>query len=168
MNRHPGQTARWFHEPWPWLLMAGPAIVIVAGAITTYLAVVTSDGVVADDYYKRGLAINQTLARDVTARQLALHAQIAFEPDFGHVTVTLDGTALVRSPLVLRLEHPGRPAFDKVLPLTPAGHGTYASAFPSLSPGRWQVTLEDQMRTWRLTGDVTVPGRGIIELAPRD
>ncbi len=70
--------------------MTGPAIVVLAGVITTYLAVVTSDGLVADDYYKRGLAINQTLARDLVARQLGLRAQIAFEPGFGRVAVTLD------------------------------------------------------------------------------
>ena len=28
----------WYREPWPWLLMAGPAIVVVACIITIYLA----------------------------------------------------------------------------------------------------------------------------------
>ena len=51
----------WYREPWPWLLMMGPAIVIVAGFYTLWLAIQSNDGLVADDYYKRGLAINQTL-----------------------------------------------------------------------------------------------------------
>ncbi len=25
----------WYREPWPWILMAGPVIVIIAGVITT-------------------------------------------------------------------------------------------------------------------------------------
>ena len=50
-------------ERWPWLLMAGPAIVVVAGFVTLYIAVSTDDGVIAEDYYKRGLLINRALAR---------------------------------------------------------------------------------------------------------
>ena len=33
MNPQPGLP--WFKEPWPWIVMAGPATVIVAGAIAT-------------------------------------------------------------------------------------------------------------------------------------
>ena len=42
------KAAPWYREPWPWLLMLGPLIVIIAGVITAYLAVVTSDGLVED------------------------------------------------------------------------------------------------------------------------
>ena len=50
----------WYREPWPWLLMAGPAVVVVAGLFTAWLAVVHEDGLVADDYYKQGLGINKS------------------------------------------------------------------------------------------------------------
>ena len=45
----------WYREPWPWILMAGPAIVVVAGIATAWLAVRSNDGLVGDDYYKKGL-----------------------------------------------------------------------------------------------------------------
>lgn len=167
MNTQAGPLHRWYHEPWPWLLMAGPVAVIVAGVITVYLAVATNDGLVADDYYKRGLAINQTLSRDAVARQLGHRARIAFAADFGRVDVTLQGDAAPSGPLILRLAHPGRPALDRALPLMLQGGTTYVSAFPALSPGRWQVTLEDAGRSWRLVGDVQVPGHGSLDLAPR-
>ena len=41
---------------------------IVAGVYTTVLAFTSSDGLVADDYYKQGLAINKTLKREERAR----------------------------------------------------------------------------------------------------
>ena len=66
----------WYREPWPWLLMLGPALVIVAGAVTVALAVVSDDGVIAEDYYKRGLAIDRVLARDARARELGLSARV--------------------------------------------------------------------------------------------
>jgi len=45
----------------------GSAIVVVAGVVTAWLAVVHEDALVADDYYKQGLAINRTLAKQETA-----------------------------------------------------------------------------------------------------
>ena len=43
----------WYKQRWPWILMSGPAIVVVAGFITLGLAIHTSDSLVDDDYYKK-------------------------------------------------------------------------------------------------------------------
>jgi hypothetical protein len=53
-------------QPWwkfghVWMVIAGPAIVIVAGFVTLYLAVRTPDPVVTEDYYRKGIEINKTL-----------------------------------------------------------------------------------------------------------
>ena len=40
----------WYREPWPWIVIAGPAAVAVAGAITIWLAVNNADDLVIDDY----------------------------------------------------------------------------------------------------------------------
>jgi hypothetical protein len=166
MELHVAPLKHWYHEPWPWLLMAGPALVILAGMITAYLAVVTNDGLVADDYYKQGLAINQTLSRDAVARQLGHRARVVFAPDLGRVEAIFHGDKPVSGQLVLRLAHAGRPSLDRSLPLTREADQSYVSVFPPLVPGRWQVTLEDGQRSWRLVGDIRLPG-GAIELAPR-
>lgn len=160
-------SLRWYREPWPWLLMAGPFAVILAGAVTVYLAIVSNDGLVADDYYKRGLAINQTLSRDAAALKLNYRAHVEFAADFGRVSVSFGGSVPAPDQMVLRLAHPGRPALDRLLPLTREQGQHYVAAFPVLTPGRWQVTLEDTGRTWRLVGDVVVPGGGVVELVPR-
>jgi hypothetical protein len=129
--------------------------------------VVSNDGLVADDYYKRGLAINQVLARDAAAQALDYRARLEFEADYGRVRVSFASNAPAADVLILRLAHAGRPALDRLLPLTAQGGATYAAAFPALSAGRWQVTLEDAARHWRLVGDLVVPGRASMELAPR-
>lgn len=166
MDTHTAPLKHWYHEPWPWLLMAGPAAVILAGMITVYLAVVTNDGLVADDYYKQGLAINQTLSRDAVARQLGHRARLVFARDLGRVEVIFHGDKPVSGPIVLRLAHAGRRALDRALPLVREADQSYVSVFPPLAPGRWRVTLEDSQRSWRLVGDIQLPG-GAIELAPR-
>ena len=38
----------WYREPWPWILMSGPATVVVAGCVTAVIAIRTADPVVAN------------------------------------------------------------------------------------------------------------------------
>ena len=51
----------WWKFGYVWLVIAGPAIVVVASLVTVYLAVSGKDPVVDEDYYRKGLEINQTL-----------------------------------------------------------------------------------------------------------
>lgn len=56
-------------QPWwkfghVWLLISGPAAVIVAGLVTAVIAIRGQDQVLSEDYYKRGLEINKQLARE--------------------------------------------------------------------------------------------------------
>jgi len=92
----------WYREPWPWLLMAGPAIVVVAGIVTAWIAVKNEDGLVADDYYKQGLAINQVIRRETAGAALDMRARVLFGEN--RVRVFLTGAALPQE-LVLRLVH---------------------------------------------------------------
>lgn len=52
----------WWKFPYVWMVIAGPAIVVVAGFATLWLAIRTPDPVIAADYYRQGLEINKTLA----------------------------------------------------------------------------------------------------------
>lgn len=54
--------APWWKFPLVWMVIAGPALVILAGIATVWIAVRTPDPVVAEDYYRRGVEINRTLA----------------------------------------------------------------------------------------------------------
>lgn len=56
------QPAAWWRFGHVWLVIAGPAAVVVAGVVTIYLAVSRPDPVVAEDYYRQGIEINKTLA----------------------------------------------------------------------------------------------------------
>ncbi len=108
----------WYREPWPWLLMTGPGVVIIAGFYTLWLAIESDDGLVADDYYKRGLAINQTLSRATRAEQLALGARAEWRADLARVRVTLTGTGVLPEKLRLRLVHPTQAVADQMIELT--------------------------------------------------
>ena len=136
----------WYREPWPWILMSGPAAVIVAGAFTAWIAFTSSDGLVADDYYKRGLAVNAVLEREAAAARRGIDAQ--FERYAGGIRVRLRGDA--PPALILKLAHATRAGFDVRLRLEPAGAGLYQAALPALAPGHWRLILEDPRAEWRL------------------
>ncbi|MFT3814698.1 MAG: FixH family protein [Acidovorax sp.] len=61
----------WWRFPSVWLLLSGPALVIVAGAVTAWLAVHGQDPVIDENYYQNGLNINQSLAPALKARNHA-------------------------------------------------------------------------------------------------
>jgi hypothetical protein len=57
-------TKPWWRYGYVWFILAGPAAVIVAGFITLVIAIRMPDPVLAEDYYRRGLNINKTLAAE--------------------------------------------------------------------------------------------------------
>jgi hypothetical protein len=138
----------WFKEPWPWILMSGPAIVVVAGVITMWLAYVSTDGLVADDYYKRGLAINQELQRDQAAADRGLAAEM--DARDGLLRVRLTGRNADPEALFALMVHGTRAGLDERLRLARVGPGLYQGALPELPRGRWTVILEDPRRQWRI------------------
>jgi uncharacterized protein len=64
MKQDTSDTKAWWQYGHVWLIIAGPAVVVVAGFITLAIAIRVPDPVVADDYYRRGLDINKTLAAE--------------------------------------------------------------------------------------------------------
>jgi hypothetical protein len=141
-------TRPWYREPWPWLLMAGPAAVLVAGAATLWLAFASADGLVAEDYYKQGLGINRQLAREEAARRLGITGEVRLEPN--RIKVVLQGAA--PEALFVHLAHATRSGHDLRLRLAPGQEG-YVADLPALPPGRWRIVIEDPRGAWRVLGE---------------
>ena len=141
----------WYREPWPWLLMSGPVAVLVAGAATNWIAFASADGLVAEDYYKQGLAINKRLAREDAAQRRGISAAIHVAPHF--VRVELHGAA--PEALFLHLAHATRAGHDVRLRLVPLPDGAYGAALPALPAGRWRAALEDPRGAWRIVKELS-------------
>lgn len=60
-NPQPGKSQAWWRYGYVWLVIAGPAVVVVAGFYTLWLAISIPDPVLAEDYYQQGIEINKTL-----------------------------------------------------------------------------------------------------------
>ncbi|WP_210546301.1 FixH family protein [Rhodoferax sp. PAMC 29310] len=57
----------WWKFGHVWMVVAGPAVVVLASFITLYLAITRPDPVVSEDYYRQGLEINQRLEAQAAA-----------------------------------------------------------------------------------------------------
>ena len=139
-------TRPWYREPWPWILMSGPAVVVVAGFVTMWIAYHNEDGLVADDYYKQGLAINKVLAKEDEAHRLGIRASVRFLP--GRLHVDLKGEA--PQALFVHLAHATRAGYDMRLRLAPVAPGAYETELSHLPRGRWRVIIEDPRGLWRI------------------
>ena len=159
----------WYREPWPWLLFGIPAATAVAGVVTIALAAASFDGVVADDYYREGLAINRTLARDAQARSLGLAAAVQFNPEGTRVRVLIEPRPQSGAGLSLRVIHPSRGGADQAVKLVEAAPGVFEGALARApDPGRWRLMVEDGARRWRLAGVARLPAEQPVELRAAD
>ena len=141
----------WYRHRWPWLLMLGPGAVVVAGAFTLWLAFASADGLVADDYYKQGLAVNRVLAKEEEARRLGVSAEVRIGG--GEIAVRVAGQH--PQALFVRLAHATRAGLDVRLRLAPAADGVYRAELAPLAAGHWQVVIEDPRGSWRITKEAS-------------
>ena len=154
----PPAAAPWFRHRWPWFLMLGPFLVIVAGSYTSYLAVTRQDALVVGDYYKQGKAINQDLRRDRAAARMGMSASVRYDA----ANARLEGRVMSMGEphtgsLILHLAHATIPEKDIRLPLQTGADGRFSIALPLLERSRWQVLIEDASRSWKLEGSWSWP-----------
>lgn len=159
----PQQPAPWYRHRWPWLLMAGPFIVLLAGSITTWIAFSGADALVVDDYYKQGKAINQDLRRDRIAAGLEWQLALRYDAASGNMVGKLTGKQAAPA-LILTLVHPTMPQKDMKRTLVPDASGAFSLPLPLLERAHWQVQVEDAARQWRLHGDWHWPQQKTIDI----
>lgn len=71
-NKLAPSSGPWWKFGYVWMVLAGPALVVLASFITFYIAVTRPDPVVAEDYYRQGIEINKrTQGAEANAASLA-------------------------------------------------------------------------------------------------
>lgn len=153
-------VAPWYRHRWPWILMAGPFLVVVASFVTIWLAVSTDDGLVTDDYYRKGLAINQTLKMSERAEALGLQAGVTIALDSISLRLSASAPEFVAPARVrLTVSHPTRAGLDQTQ-LLQLQNGRYAGKFKLPPDGHWVILLEDEAKVWRIMGNMVLPASG--------
>ncbi len=169
-----GKDDRWYRNPMVWMVIFFPAVAVVAGLTTVYIAASTSDGLVEDDYYKQGLQINRVIDRDRRAGELGLLAQVRVDAGSGEVQVRLSSERPLpdNAELALRLMHRTIPGRDQETTLSRSAQDplTFAGYLrPPIGEGRWTLQLQAG-QDWRLKQSfITGADQPLIEieLSPR-
>ncbi|SHE57320.1 hypothetical protein SAMN02745148_00678 [Modicisalibacter ilicicola DSM 19980] len=152
------QTRPWYKEFWPWFLLGILGLAVAMGTTFLVVSITSFDGMVVDDYYKEGLAINQTLEQDRRAAELGLVATLRIDELTGDVVVNLEGEARPEQ-LQLDLIFPSRGDRDQRVTLEQVRGAQYVGQLPRALQYRWYVQLQPQTDTpeWRLLGEIELP-----------
>ena len=152
-----------WREPLVWLVVGIPAATVVAGAFTWWIAAQRADSNVADDYYKRGLAINRSLERESRAKVLGLRAELTLAGE-NDLRLRLTGGATLPPTVSVVLTHPVRAEQDRRLSLDRQADGGYRIVAPQVGAGNWDVSIEAQ--DWRVAGrHVALREGAVVRLA---
>jgi len=146
----------WYKIPQVWLIITFPSLAVIGGSYTMYLAISTSDGLVTDNYYRKGLAINQELGRDRVAEALKLFAQLQLIENT-KIRMKLTGK-LEQFPdkLTINWQHPTREGFDQSIALQKTADNSYLGELQhGLNGGNWYLSI--QQDDWRIKGRLHWP-----------
>lgn len=157
----------WYREPLVWLIIAIPLSAVLAGITMLGLAISSYDGLVADDYYVRGMEINRQLGRDRRAAETGLAADIDIDYQTSELNIALSATSHRKMPEIIEVQflHPVRSGLDHKLELFRNVDGRFHGKLPELIPGRWIVQVGTPQ--WRLVGAMRIPNRDTLTLRPQ-
>ncbi len=157
----------WYTYPMVWLVIAIPLTAVVLGLSLAYLAATTFDGMVVDDYYKRGQEINMVLKRDHFATEYDVIADVAIDTELGVVSVAMSSVKPYEFPDALGLAflHPTRANHDHKLLLEKGPDGRYfVDLNEPLTDGEWHIRLSD--KNWKLQRRFQWPNRSQFRVKP--
>lgn len=157
----------WYRYPFVWMILAIPFSAVVMGVIMIWLAVTTDDGLVEDDYYKQGMAINRDLNRDVYAKEKGISAELEMSNLEGWVKLSLNRGALADYPdtLQLKLQYATHDHNDVQVVLNHGQGSQYIGMIKQpLIQGKWYLELYEG--EWRLNGHIKAEEQVQLLLQP--
>lgn len=147
----------WYRQFWPWFLFSLPAIVVVAGLTTWWIAARHADHLVVDDYYQEGLTINRQLGKQQRAEELGIVAILEANPRL--IRVSLEAGNMPAA-LQLQLSHPFDAGLDRGMPLARVRAGVFEAQWDAAGHPRWLWRLEPigaaEEDHWRIDGEFTL------------
>lgn len=153
-----------WREPLVWMVWGIPALTVVAGLFTWWIAAQRADSNVAEDYYKRGLAINRFIERDTRAQERGISAEVSLQ-GANDLRVILSPEAGAPPSVTVLLTHPIRAEQDRRLNLDRQPDGSYRVVNPQAGAGTWGLVVE--AGDWRIAARrVVLHEGGRLRLSP--
>ncbi|NMT63969.1 FixH family protein [Marinobacter orientalis] len=147
----------WYRQPWLLFLLIFPGAAIIWCTIAITVALNTQNSMVTDDYSKEGRGINMEIARDETAKDLGLIAEMAFRERKINLSVDTSNGRADYPYLILNLFHPTIAERDLTIQFRSIGGGQYVADLNQSIEGRWYFDLRGPDNDWRLKGESSLP-----------
>ncbi len=139
----------WTRNPVAWLMVGIPALTVVAGFVTLWLAASNSATDSHPDPVKRTAQIQEaSLAADENAARQGLRARLGVSADGTVVAITPSPGPLAP---VLQLVHPIESGLDRSISFLPDPQG-WRSIESLAGKHAWQLQLTAADGSWRLVG----------------
>ncbi|PMR76623.1 FixH family protein [Billgrantia endophytica] len=157
----------WYKQFWPWFLLGLLFTSIFGSSTLAVMAVRTADGLVQQDYYEHGRAINMVLAKQQRAHDLNLSADLRIDPQTSDIIVQLQGDERPDT-LHLKLIFPTQGDRDQEMSLQHVREGRYLGQAPDNLRYRWYLQLHPSAvePAWRLVGEGSFPSEDEFRLTP--
>lgn len=146
----------WFKQPWLWFLLSIPIASVILSSIMVTVAVLGRDSLVSDNYYKDGMAINQTIEQDQQAFTLGLAPALTIQNNEVMLELNASSPVPPQPFLTLKLLHPTVSAKDVIIKLLPSGNGLFLGELPSELEGRRYLDLYAFDNSWRIREEVVL------------
>ncbi len=147
----------WYKQPWLWFLLSIPITSVILSSIMVTVAVIGKDSLVSDNYYKDGMAINQTIEQDHLANTLGLKPILTIEDTEIKLQLIASSQLPEQSFLTFKLLHPTVSDKDIIIKLLPSGNGLYLGELPYPVEGRRYIDLYAFDDSWRIRQELSVP-----------
>lgn len=163
-DNRPPKRKPWYKYGMVWLLIAFPLSAVISGVWILEEAIHSESGLVVDDYYKQGLAINQILDRDHAAARHELVSVVYFDYNQKKIDMQMRARPGYTLParIQLKIMHPTREGFDHTVELVRGSDGIYHATLPKLVEARWYLQLE--AGDWRLLGRLKTPQFSMVKI----
>ncbi len=152
----------WYKQGWPWALITIPLLTVIACGITIYIAFNTDDSLVKDNYYKEGLAINQSIERIEFAQTISVIAKIEIDKQAKLIHLNFQSSQILPTRLVLKFSHPTLESKDQSFELESLSGGDFVAELNHLEEAYWHVSLEDGSKSWVLKSRWLYPDKPLI------
>ncbi|MGF1686813.1 FixH family protein [Photobacterium japonica] len=146
----------WYKQFWPWFVFAIPATSICYSLTAVYIFSLNKVDLVAEDYYKKGKAINLDLSRLRVADALQLKAKVSVQDN--DIAIMFNKGELTTYPnLRVTFTHRTLPDKDFTQMMSADLSGNYRFASTNQLAGPWFVEVEPFNGDWMLQGRVNLP-----------
>lgn len=149
----------WYRQPWAWFILTPLIAVVISSSVLLTIALGNADDLIKDDYYKDGLAINESMEKDHLAETLQLTGQLRFDLELAEVVLDLSGQAAIADQVMIVMEHPVSAKMDLTITLNRVAGDRFVGQLNRPLKDRWYVSLEGETaetpaQAWRFVREI--------------